>query len=346
MNTQHRVKGDGSCALDEPLLGGAFAHPPKEFGVAVGARGLDAIRAVCDRLQSGEYAREFVPCLCRSTEERCIATLDRYGIPHRTVLCTRCGLLRTNPRMNAAAYAHFYQHLYRAIYERPGHEPFAYFEMQEATGRLRAIRTLRRVKLREGAAVVEIGCGAGWNLVPYRDRGCRVVGWDVDDAYLAVGRSRGLDLRNGLLSNAVESGERFDLVVLSHVLEHLLDPIADLNALRLLLNRNGLLSIEVPSAFATARLDRYFQNAHIWSFVPESLCAVMAYAGFECVAMNGVIDSIWRPCGNASQEILANPRLVRRTIEVLVARQRRRWLLDREMGLRQRFWRFRDVLGM
>jgi SAM-dependent methyltransferase len=344
MTIQRPANSEGANSPAKPLLGGVFAHAPQEFGVATGPRGRDAICATCDRLTSGEYAQEFIPCICGSLDEICIAAVDRYGIPHRTVLCTRCGLLRTNPRMTADAYAHFYQHLYRAIYERPGHDPDAYFAMQETTGRLRASRTLRRVKLRVGSSVAEIGCGAGWNLLPYSDIGCRVVGWDVDEGYLALGRARGLDLRDGLLSTACSSGERFDLVVLSHVLEHLLDPIADLNALKFLLNGNGLLSIEVPSAFATARMERYFQNAHTWSFVPETLRAVMQQAGFECIAMNGVIESIWRPCSTVASAIPANPMLVRRTASVLVARQRRRWLLDREMGLRHRFWRVRDAM--
>lgn len=344
MTTQCFGNSDGGNSPEQPLLSGGFVNAPQEFSVATGPRGREAIRTTCARLASGEYAQEFIPCLCGSSGERCIAAVDRYGIPHRTVLCTRCGLLRTNPRMTSDAYAHFYQHLYRAIYERSGHNPDAYFAMQENTGRLRAIRTLRRVELRAGSSVAEIGCGAGWNLIPYSTRGCRVVGWDVDDGYLALGRARGLDLRHGLLSAASSSGEQFDLVVLSHVLEHLLDPIADLNALKLLLSANGLLSIEVPSAFATARMERYFQNAHTWSFVPETLRAVMEHAGWECIAMNGVIESIWRPSSTVAPAIPANPALVRRTASILAARQRRRWLLDREMGLRQRFWRVRDAI--
>ena len=344
MTIQSLGNSEGVNSPTNPLLGGVFARAPQEFGVATGPRGREAIRATCARLASGEYAQEFIPCICGSSEELCVAAVDRYGIPHRTVLCTRCGLLRTNPRMTSDAYAHFYQHLYRAIYERPGHDPDTYFAMQETTGRLRASRTLRRVKLRVGSSVAEIGCGAGWNLLPYSDIGCRVVGWDVDDGYLALGRARGLDLRHGLLTAACSSGERFDLVVLSHVLEHLLDPIADLNALKFLLNGNGLLSIEVPSAFATARMERYFQNAHTWSFVPETLRAVMEHAGWECIAMNGVIESIWRPCGGVARTIPANAALVKRTASILIARQNRSWLLDREMGLRQRFCRVRDAI--
>ena len=161
MTTQPIGDSDIENAPKESLLSGRFAHASQEFRFSTGPRGRDAIRATCDRLASGEYAQELIPCICGSWEELCVAALDRYGRPHRTVLCTRCGLLRTNPRMKEEAYAHFYQHFYRAIYERPGHDPEAYFAMQETTARLRAIRTLRRVSLGAGSLVAEIGCGAG-----------------------------------------------------------------------------------------------------------------------------------------------------------------------------------------
>lgn len=302
------------------LLGGRYESPPEVMAVPVTARGVTAIADVCKKLASGDYPQEEVPCLCGEHQGLCIARVDRYGIPHRTVLCARCALLRTNPRMTRASYQHFYVNHYRAIYERPNHDPDRYFAAQLLRAEQRASHTVRWVRPRMGAAVVEIGCGAGWNLIPYQSRGWRAIGWDVDDGYLELGRRRGLDLRHGLLESACETGESFDLIVLSHVLEHLLDPINDLGLLRDILKPEGLLSIEVPSAFAVSRLDRYFQNAHAWSFVPQTLRAVMESAGYQCVAMNGVIESLWRRSNAASRPIPPNLGLVRRTQRRLAAR--------------------------
>lgn len=354
---------------ETPLLGGRYCSTVGTPAVATGERGRAAIASVRALLESGEYALERIPCLCGSDQERCIATVDRYHIPHRTVMCTRCALLRTNPRMTAAAYAHFYANHYRAIYERPGHDPARYFQEQSARGQARARFVMHDIlPPGAGARVAEIGCGAGWNLMPYRALGWEAVGWDVDDAYLALGAKRGLDLRHGLLPDACASGERFHLVILSHVLEHFLDPIADLRALRGMLLPRGALFVEVPSLFAASQLARYFQNAHTWSFVPQTLETTMRAAGFRRVAMNGMIESLWQvDAGGAAGEgagagagakaragaeaharagtpIPADPALVQRTLAFLRRRERGSALTVRIAAMQHRAWRLRDAL--
>jgi len=272
--------------VDAPLLGERFVNRNSALAVATGDRGRVAIATVCANLANGKYQLERVSCLCGSRDNRCIAQVDRYRIPHCTVMCKRCGLLRTDPRMTAAAYVDFYTNHYRAIYERPDHDPDRYFAQQVIRGESRARFVMHDiVQPATSASVAEIGCGAGWNLEPYRKRGWKAVGWDVDDSYLRLGKSRGLDLRHGLLPDACVGGERFHLVVLSHVLEHFLDPIADLRALKQILFPRGALFIEVPSLFAASQLTRYFQNAHTWSFVPQTLEATMRAAGFRRVEL-------------------------------------------------------------
>ena len=328
--------------VEVALLGGRYTRVPDTLAVGVGPRGSVAIKSVCLRLLSGEYQVEQVQCLCGETEERCIATIDRYGIPHRTVMCARCALIRTNPRMTRESYEHFYAHYYRAIYERAAHDPERYFATQLQTASQRARHTLRRVNSCSRASVAEIGCGAGWNLLPYQERSWRAVGWDVDDTYLALGRRHGLDLRHGFMLDACASGEKFDLVILSHVLEHLTDPINELIALRSILKPRGLLSIEVPSAFAVSDLCRYFQNAHTFSFVPQTLLAVMEHAGYKRFELNSRIESLWFPTG-ARSPIPSDPKLVNATISALLARVDGTRLLQHSLGIQQRAERARET---
>lgn len=345
MSDSPRQQPSTVVQIDEVLLGSRFALDTGVRSFNTGLEGERSIAAVKRALATGEYVQERIPCLCGAMDELCIAEIDRYGIPHRTVICSRCALLRTNPRMDMRSIQHFYSNHYRNIYERPGHDPPSYFESQASRGRTRARWALCRMCLAPGSAVVEIGCGAGWNLIPYAKLGCRVVGWDVDERYLALGRGRGLDLRFGLLEDAVSAGDSFDVVVLSHVFEHLVDPLAALGLLRRLLRPRGVAYIEVPSAFAAARLDRYFQNAHLWSFIPETLQSVMKMGGWDCLAMNGIIESLWRPSKEGHTEISFSPVLVQRTIRTLASRRKGSWLIDREMGLRHRLWRAFDTIG-
>jgi hypothetical protein len=56
------------------------------------------------------------PCnLCGSDRFTVITHRDRYGFPASTVACMACGLARMNPRMTSAAYAEFYQYVYRPL---------------------------------------------------------------------------------------------------------------------------------------------------------------------------------------------------------------------------------------
>jgi SAM-dependent methyltransferase len=321
-----------------PLLGINFTSLEGCLPIPVTPQGEEARRAVRAKIVSGEYALEVAPCLCGAQEDRLVATIDRYRIPHATVLCRRCGLVRTNPRLTEAAYVDFYTHHYRDLYERANHEPVAYYAAQLVRGQERAAFILRHVRAGwDRPAVLEIGCGGGWNLLPFHAQGWGAVGWDFDDDYLAAGRAKGLDLRHGSLDDAAARGERFELIILSHVLEHLLEPAADLRKLRALLTPRGALFIEVPSLFdVSSNLLRYFQNAHTFSFVPDTLQPLMASTGFRCLAMTSRIQSLWMADEMGSAGEWRKPALAARTENFLRRRQHESKAYQRWRGLQLR----------
>lgn len=277
------------------LLGRAFTSQEGPLPVGVTLRGEQARKIICEKVAQGAYSLEDVACLCGAKNDRLVATVDRYRTPHSTVLCLRCGLLRTNPRWSSAAYMDFYTNHYRDLYERTDHDPAKYYAAQLKRAGERANFILQHCSpKRSRPAVLEIGCGGGWNLQPFQELGWTAAGWDFDKGYLAVGRARGLDLRHGSLEDAVTRNERFELIIMSHVLEHLLDPVTALRKLRNILTPQGALYIEVPSLFNVGTdLLRYFQNAHTYSFVPETLTRVMQSGGYRQLVMDSSIRSLW-----------------------------------------------------
>lgn len=233
-------------------------------------------------LEAGTLPTERVPCLCGGTRFERIASYDRYRIRQDTVVCRDCGLVQLMPRLTGEAYGRFYgSDLYRKLYnpELMGIDTAAY-ERAVDKNRYRFDFVAATVGLDGIASVLEVGCGGGWNLMPFHRAGKSVRGYDLGPSLIAFGRTQGLDLRPGTFSDVREGG--FDLIVLSHVVEHLLDPAAEIARLLPRLNQGGHFYIEVPDmdSFALGGL----QNAHTYWFTERTLGHLLAGIGLESVA--------------------------------------------------------------
>jgi SAM-dependent methyltransferase len=116
-------------------------------------------------------------------------------------------------------------------------------------GRLEA-RTVR------GGRVLEIGSGHGLLLyLALRELGmAEAHGWDLSEislqqtrhALALLGTSKDSHLAIKDIHSIGPSKEKFDLIILSHILEHLDDPVSSLNAVRNSLNKSGLLFVNIP----------------------------------------------------------------------------------------------------
>lgn len=98
------------------------------------------------------------------------------------------------------------------------------------------------------ARILEIGCGPGGNL-PLLGRYGRVTALEMDAYARAFAHDNtGVDVRDGRLPDALPfAGERFDLVCLFDVLEHVADDQAALAAIAHLLAPGGRLLLTVPA---------------------------------------------------------------------------------------------------
>lgn len=103
--------------------------------------------------------------------------------------------------------------------------------------------------------VLDIGCGAGDNARRLRAAhpGVEVVGLthSAEEAAIAAPHMHAVhvvDLEHGLTDAAIdELGASFDLLLLSHVLEHLIDPVKVLRRLLTRLSPGGYALIAVPN---------------------------------------------------------------------------------------------------
>ena len=263
-----------------------------------------------EKVENSLYTLEFSSCeTCRSENFKVLALKDRYGISLSVVVCEDCGLVQTNPRMDEQSYAAFYDAEYRRLYVGEGGPTSGFFSGQMTQGRHIAnfIRESSPVSWL-GKRVLEVGCGAGGILKHFRDLGAIVSGCDLGAEYLRYGRdTHGLDLTQGPLSSLPEN-QTFDVIIYSHVFEHVSNPKAELLEVSKRLVPGGLLYLEVPGIHNirnSYRSDflRLLQNAHIFHFTLTSLNNLVGIQGFRLVAGNEHVRAIYRYAHDYKHEI-------------------------------------------
>jgi 2-polyprenyl-3-methyl-5-hydroxy-6-metoxy-1,4-benzoquinol methylase len=121
-----------------------------------------------------------------------------------------------------------------------------------------------------------------------REEGWRVFGTEYDGASaIAARETYGLDVRTGNLEEAGFPPGGFDVITMSHVLEHLPDPVDALERCRRLLRSGGLIVAAVPnlsSLQASIGKGCWFHldpPHHLFHFTEEGLRALLVQARFR-----------------------------------------------------------------
>ena len=107
---------------------------------------------------------------------------------------------------------------------------------------------LRVLRTRPAGRLLDVGSGRGDLGVALSRRGWRVVGVEPSERASVDARSRGLEVERGTISEVAKRLDPgFDAVVFQHSLEHVTEPLDDLEVARGLLRERGLLLVSVPN---------------------------------------------------------------------------------------------------
>ena len=218
---------------------------------------------------------------------------DRMGVMLRYGICKSCGLFQLLDCLDDQFVSDFYANLYPRINKNVTSFDPRRFRLQELRGK-EAFHNLNRYFSKNHQInckefnIVEIGCSAGGVLNYFQKSGCDCVGYDVDQNALFEGKKRypELDLRNeDFFNNFQRRGDT--IFVLSHVLEHFLEPLSFLQKLRGFCQPRDFIYLQVPA------IDGYFlnKNTPTWSSIPElahisyfskkNTLEILKFAGFE-----------------------------------------------------------------
>lgn len=175
-------------------------------------------------------------------------------------------------------------------------DPAAYIEMAEVESRhwwfvgRRAVltSTIGQLKLPSHARILEVGCGTGGNLEMLAGFGS-VSAFEMDaPAYAVASRKTAgaVDVRLGYCPDHIPfEHERFDLICLFDVLEHIEQDTDTLAAIRSLLAPNGRMLITVPAyPWMFGVHDRFLHHKRRYS--ARDLRQKSVASGFRCVRVS------------------------------------------------------------
>jgi 2-polyprenyl-3-methyl-5-hydroxy-6-metoxy-1,4-benzoquinol methylase len=127
----------------------------------------------------------------------------------------------------------------------------------------------RRVQASD-LSILEVACGVGGVTLPLARLGARVTALDIDSKDVATLSARARDLRlDRNLTARVEDAftfrhdSRYDVVIASEVMEHVLDPDALLDNMVRHLEPGGLVIVTTPNGYGPWELSNYMRPHHV-----------------------------------------------------------------------------------
>src|SRR5262249_18845828 len=143
----------------------------------------------------------------------------------------------------------------------------------EKTNILGIVEKLSRGSVR-GKRLLDVGCGAGEYLIEASKRGMAVTGIDVEESITDhLSKTYGFNMVTGLLTPGVFSPNSFDVVVLSHVVEHLPQPAELLSVIHGILKPGGLFVMGTPNSDS---LEEHLRNLYGRLRYDKTKCYYMA----------------------------------------------------------------------
>ncbi len=241
----------------------------------------------------------------------------RFGVPGEYAICkcSECGLEQILPRPSADEL----QLLYATYYNFGGERDTTYTRWREWF----LASWLYRLWLwvdgdgsfhgRKGTGrLLDVGCNEGRGLKIFRRNGFLPEGLELNPRAAAVARAAGFRVQEVLIEDFHPS-EGYDIVVLSNVLEHSLDPKRMLLDIARVLKPGGQVWIACPNSRSWLRsiFGRAWINwhapFHISHFSSQTLRSVLRQTGFVQIELRQITPALW-VASSAITSLFSRPR--------------------------------------
>jgi SAM-dependent methyltransferase len=239
--------------------------------------------------------------LCKNFDFSLISEGDRYGFDLDKQICNQCGLVQTYPALSPEFHQEFYSYHYRPLYLKDKNVDYHSVIKEQTEKGIKYLEYLTDNGLNEllkDLSVIEIGCSSAGTIKTLKPHVKSVQGCDLDIEAIKFARENfQLNVEVGMYPSSLPEGKK--LFIMSHVLEHVFNPLKTLTEVRKLLEKGDYLFIAVPGLNMVAKGDykndlrRYFHIAHVTDFTSNTLGNVAHCAGFKTLSIDEEINGLF-----------------------------------------------------
>ena len=242
-------------------------------------------------------------CFCGENSFEILSNFDRYGLPFGTQACRSCGLITQTYRIQPDSLKLFYQEIYWPLVLGSGKSKN--FFTRGKIGENQSYILPHISKELNPITVFEVGCGSGERIsklcleLEAMGKTVNAVGSDYSTEVLEEAHKLGIKTIEGGFDELQIFGKA-DILILSHLFEHLPDLNVALRDIEKITHENSLIYIEVPGVKDLQNKKEYFYDyqmynvlAHTYNFSLTSLCNVMSKRGFNCLSGDEFVRSVF-----------------------------------------------------
>lgn len=209
----------------------------------------------------------------------------------RIVKCMNCSLVFLHPKPSEKELKEHYRKEY--FFSKRARDCGYTNYLKDKDNLLKTFRKRKTVieKYKTSGNILDVGCAAGYFLMVMKKLGWHVYGVDISSYMSNIAKKRfGLkNIYNSKLEKVNFRDIRFDVITFWDTIEHLPDPLKELNIARKILKEDGLLVIETQNInnilykILGKKWHHFKPKEHLYHFSPKTIKILLEKSGFSII---------------------------------------------------------------